>query len=215
MQTPGTTLRQARELRGLSLNEVAQITRISRTTIAHIEADHFEELPAQVFVRGFLRNLAKELKVDADGVIAAYEHHTGRVHKPALEAIQAPVKPAPAAAPPRRTRIAAPLAAARRRLPSSERITEVIGSAKPAYVIGSLVAMLVLALIASVITTSGVSISEEAPRRASWNVKADGPKARWILDGQSNLSTARLPLNTPAAAPTADEQPAPQAAPQP
>jgi len=193
MESPGTMLRTAREQRGLTLTEIANITRISRTTLAHLEDDNFDELPAQVFVRGFLRNMARELRLDALVVIAAYEEQTGLVHRPALENVrraEASRQAAPvmrqATRPPRRTR---------RILPSWDRVTEVIGSTKPAYVIGSLVVMLALALTASVVTTSGVSFSEDGPRKATWNVKADGAKARWILDGQNNLTgTVHTPV---------------------
>lgn len=60
----GDTLRSTREHRGLSIEQVAQDTRISARFLEALEAEHFEELPAPVYVRGFLRSYANYLKID-------------------------------------------------------------------------------------------------------------------------------------------------------
>jgi transcriptional regulator with XRE-family HTH domain len=60
----GTTLRAARVNRGLSIEQAAQDTRISRKFLEAIEAEDFGALPAPVYVRGFLRSYANYLKVD-------------------------------------------------------------------------------------------------------------------------------------------------------
>ena len=61
----GVTLRSARIQRGLSIEQVAQDTRISARFIEALEDEAFSELPAPVYVRGFLRSYANYLKVDA------------------------------------------------------------------------------------------------------------------------------------------------------
>lgn len=60
----GDTLRSTREHRGLSIEQVAQDTRISARFLEALEAEQFDELPAPVYVRGFLRSYANYLKVD-------------------------------------------------------------------------------------------------------------------------------------------------------
>lgn len=65
----GVTLRSARIQRGLSIEQVAQDTRISARFIEALEDEAFDELPAPVYVRGFLRSYANYLKVDADSLL--------------------------------------------------------------------------------------------------------------------------------------------------
>lgn len=65
----GVTLRSARIQRGLSIEQVAQDTRISARFIEALEDEAFNELPAPVYVRGFLRSYANYLKVDADPLL--------------------------------------------------------------------------------------------------------------------------------------------------
>ncbi len=60
----GETLRSTREHRGLTMEQVARDTRISLRFLEALEAENFEELPAPVYVRGFLRSYANYLKID-------------------------------------------------------------------------------------------------------------------------------------------------------
>lgn len=67
---PGLTLRAAREARGLSLSEVAQVTRFSVRQIEALENDDYAALPGNTAVRGFVRAYAKLLKLDAEPLLA-------------------------------------------------------------------------------------------------------------------------------------------------
>lgn len=60
----GETLRSNRERRGITVEQVAQDTRISLRFIEALEDEQFDELPAPVYVRGFLRSYANYLKID-------------------------------------------------------------------------------------------------------------------------------------------------------
>ncbi len=60
----GDALRSARERRNLSIDEVARETRISPRFLEALEAEQFDELPAPVYVRGFLRSYASFLKLE-------------------------------------------------------------------------------------------------------------------------------------------------------
>lgn len=66
-------LRSARELRGLRLDDVARVTRIQLRTLERLEQAAFNELPADVFVRGFIRNYARVVGLDPDDAIARYD----------------------------------------------------------------------------------------------------------------------------------------------
>lgn len=68
----GSFLRKIRELRRLSIDDLANQTKISKTYINAIEEEDFPKLPAAVFVRGFLTQIAKILKVPHDRASQAY-----------------------------------------------------------------------------------------------------------------------------------------------
>ncbi|MDH5491241.1 MAG: helix-turn-helix domain-containing protein [Myxococcales bacterium] len=61
----GEKLRRERELRHISIEEVALITRIPRRTLLSIEQGRSDELPGEVFVRGFVKSYARALGLDA------------------------------------------------------------------------------------------------------------------------------------------------------
>lgn len=70
---PGEVLKQAREARAESLNEVAQALKLSLVQLSAIESGKFESLPGPTFVRGFVRNYARHLGLDVEPLLAALE----------------------------------------------------------------------------------------------------------------------------------------------
>ena len=66
----GRSLRDARNDRGLTIEQAAQETRISPRFLQALEGERFEELPAPVYVRGFLRSYANYLLIDPEPLIA-------------------------------------------------------------------------------------------------------------------------------------------------
>lgn len=68
----GFTIKRLRELRRYSLDDIAQATKISKTYIIAIEEESFAKLPAPVFVRGFLLQIARTLKIPPEPLAAAY-----------------------------------------------------------------------------------------------------------------------------------------------
>ncbi|TBR21977.1 MAG: helix-turn-helix domain-containing protein, partial [Candidatus Nitrosotenuis sp.] len=66
----GERLKKEREMRGVSLDEIAKATRIHKKFLAALEEDDFDALPAPVFVTGFLRSYASHLGVDADSLVS-------------------------------------------------------------------------------------------------------------------------------------------------
>lgn len=72
MPTVGQYLRELREERKMSVEEVSRATRVPMASVERIETDRFDELPGEVFVRGFLKSYARSLGVPADDVLARY-----------------------------------------------------------------------------------------------------------------------------------------------
>ena len=68
----GTLLRKVREAHGIELSEIAKLTKISSTHLQAIESERFAELPALVYTRGFVQQLAKFLKLDPTQVSKTY-----------------------------------------------------------------------------------------------------------------------------------------------
>lgn len=62
----------AREKSGKSLDEIASVTRIPMRSLERIEAGEFEKLPADVFVRGFLRSYARCVDLDEEDTLRRY-----------------------------------------------------------------------------------------------------------------------------------------------
>jgi len=66
MESLGTYLRSERARRGMDIAEVAERTKVPIASLELIEADRFDELPGEVFVRGFVRAYARHLDLDAE-----------------------------------------------------------------------------------------------------------------------------------------------------
>jgi len=60
----GSLLRKVRESQGLELLDISARTKIARAHLQAIEEERFEDLPALVYTRGFLVELAKQLRID-------------------------------------------------------------------------------------------------------------------------------------------------------
>jgi|GEM_PF-1814620 len=79
-RSPGTYVKQQRKRRGMSLDQLAAMTKIPRSQIELLEADRFEELPGMVFAKGFLRCCARALELDPDTVLGLlYERERERL----------------------------------------------------------------------------------------------------------------------------------------
>jgi cytoskeletal protein RodZ len=72
MDSVGQLLRQRREAKNMSIEEIARSTRVPMSSVERIESDQFDELPGEVFVRGFLKSYAKAVDLDPDEVLARY-----------------------------------------------------------------------------------------------------------------------------------------------
>lgn len=69
----GRRLSRAREARGLSVGDAAQALKLTLKQVEALEGDHFERLPGPAFARGFLRNYARLVQLDAEPLIAEFD----------------------------------------------------------------------------------------------------------------------------------------------
>ena len=72
MESVGQYLRQQREAKAMSIEEVARATRVPMSSVERLESDQFDELPGEVFVRGFMKSYARAVGADPDDVLARY-----------------------------------------------------------------------------------------------------------------------------------------------
>lgn len=69
----GENLRREREMRGVSLEEIASATKISIRFLGAIEREEFSKLPGGIFSRSFVRSYARYLGLDEDRVVTEYQ----------------------------------------------------------------------------------------------------------------------------------------------
>ena len=70
----GEELRREREIRGISLKEIADATKISKRFLDAIERNDHKTLPAPVFTRGFVREYARYLGLSVEEMVNRYNY---------------------------------------------------------------------------------------------------------------------------------------------
>jgi cytoskeletal protein RodZ len=68
----GRLLHEARDRRGLTLEQVSRSTKIPLTVLDHLEHNRFDRLAGAIFVKGYLRAFAKSVGVDGEGLAQEY-----------------------------------------------------------------------------------------------------------------------------------------------
>ena len=68
----GEELRREREIRGISLKEISDATKISKRFLEAIEKNDHRNLPAPVFTRGFVREYARYLGLNFEEIVNRY-----------------------------------------------------------------------------------------------------------------------------------------------
>ena len=69
----GSYLKSERELRGVPLEEISTTTKIPIRFLQALENNQFDELPGEVFIRGYIRSFAQAIGFDGDEMISAYD----------------------------------------------------------------------------------------------------------------------------------------------
>ncbi len=83
MESIGRFLRSERELRRLTLEELAQVTRIPLRSLQLLEEDRMDALPGEVFVRGFVKSYAKAVGLAVDDVLRRFDEANRPSSEPA------------------------------------------------------------------------------------------------------------------------------------
>lgn len=85
MATVAEQLREARESRKLTIQQVAEITKIRADHVRAIEEGNFDAFSAPVYIRGFVRTYATLLKVEVPSLMAELDaelNQTSRFSEP-------------------------------------------------------------------------------------------------------------------------------------
>jgi transcriptional regulator with XRE-family HTH domain len=73
MASLGQELKRERELRGISLREIADSTRINLRLLQALEEDKLDAIPGPFFVRAILRSYARSIGIDEHQVLNKYQ----------------------------------------------------------------------------------------------------------------------------------------------
>jgi DnaJ-class molecular chaperone len=68
----GEFLQKVREYKNVDIKRMADLTKVSKTYIKYIEEENFAGLPATVYIRGFVYQYAKTLKLNPELVATSY-----------------------------------------------------------------------------------------------------------------------------------------------
>ncbi|MEX2148185.1 MAG: helix-turn-helix domain-containing protein [Candidatus Rokuibacteriota bacterium] len=103
MASLGAYLRELRDKRGTSLEEIARSTRVAARDLESLEAEQYAALPAPVFTRGFIRAYCQFFGVAPDEALALYDQREGAAVAPpssprVAAAARNAARPRPAAA---------------------------------------------------------------------------------------------------------------------
>ena len=71
-EVTGAFLRKVREIRGLELGDIAQRTKISERYLRALEEEQFGDMPAAVYVRGYVTEYARALRLDPQRAAESY-----------------------------------------------------------------------------------------------------------------------------------------------
>jgi cytoskeletal protein RodZ len=69
----GQVLKAAREQKGLTLDDLQEITKIQKRYLLAIENGNFHHLPGPFYTRAFIRNIAETLNLDTEQLLSQYE----------------------------------------------------------------------------------------------------------------------------------------------
>ena len=95
MATFGENLRREREMRGVSLEEISNATKIRVRALHALETDEFDKLPGGIFTRSFIRAYSKYLGLDEEAVMAEFQLVAPAAHQTDLRRMSQQRPPRP------------------------------------------------------------------------------------------------------------------------
>ncbi|MBI3559718.1 helix-turn-helix domain-containing protein [Candidatus Gottesmanbacteria bacterium] len=84
MKTVGSILKEAREAKGLTFDEVEKATKIRAKFLEAIEADEYGILPSQAYAKGFVKNYGEFLGIPTATILAFFRRQTKEISKSAI-----------------------------------------------------------------------------------------------------------------------------------
>lgn len=81
----GDRMRREREMRGVTLEEISESTKISKRALQALEEEDFDLLPGGIFNKGFVRAYARFLGIDEEQAVADFVAADAANHKPEEE----------------------------------------------------------------------------------------------------------------------------------
>lgn len=96
MRTVGQILRETREAKFYTLEEIEKATKIRKEFLQALESDNYTKLPPITFVQGFIKNYAKFLKLDERKLLAIFRRESPDKQNKnyVMDAFASPVKEA-------------------------------------------------------------------------------------------------------------------------
>jgi len=94
MRTVGQVLKEERERKFYTLDEIEKATKIRKELLEALEADQYSKLPPPTFVQGFIKNYGKFLKLDPEKLLAIFrrEFSEGKHPPRILDSFKDPVE---------------------------------------------------------------------------------------------------------------------------
>lgn len=102
MESPGEYLKREREIRGVTLAQVFEATRVPLKNLKALEADDFESMPHPTFVKGYIKAYCKVLGLDETDAVLRYEIYLREKTEKTdvVKAVSRPVQPKSVERPP-------------------------------------------------------------------------------------------------------------------
>ncbi|OGE32251.1 hypothetical protein A3C59_04575 [Candidatus Daviesbacteria bacterium RIFCSPHIGHO2_02_FULL_36_13] len=94
MRTVGQLLKEEREKKFYTLDEIEKSTKIRKELLEALEMGEYEKLPPQTFVQGFIKNYGKFLELDSEKLLAVFrrEFSEGKNPPRILESFKNPIE---------------------------------------------------------------------------------------------------------------------------
>lgn len=90
----GRTLREAREAKGFSISQIAEMTHMMSSTVQDLENENFTKIPAPIYGRGFVKLYCEAVGLDAKPMVAEFMEILNGNRTPSIkERISAPQPP--------------------------------------------------------------------------------------------------------------------------
>lgn len=85
MRTVGQVLKEERERKFYTLDEIEKATKIRKELLEALEAGQYSKLPPLTFIQGFIKNYGKFLKLDTEKLLAIFRREfSERIHPPRI-----------------------------------------------------------------------------------------------------------------------------------